>query len=63
MGPRYRADSVGGDVFSAASISLVAPIPRINQNWPFRIQFFINGGSLLSKAQAPNYLALARELL
>lgn len=48
LGPRDRFDSVGGDVFAAASVNLLFPVPGVGPQRPLRGQFFINGGRLLA---------------
>ncbi|KAI0469159.1 outer membrane protein [Xylaria cf. heliscus] len=44
LGPRDGADALGGDVFTAGSVNMLIPLPRVGPNSPFRIQLFANGG-------------------
>ncbi|KAI1814304.1 outer membrane protein, OMP85 family [Poronia punctata] len=44
LGPRDGADALGGDVFAAASVNMLIPLPRVGSDSPFRIQLFANGG-------------------
>lgn len=48
LGPREGPDALGGDVYAAGSISLLAPLPRVGADKPFRVQAFINAGRLLA---------------
>jgi len=48
LGPRDGSDAVGGDVYAAGSVNLLAPIPRVSIDRPFRLQAFVNGGRLLA---------------
>jgi outer membrane protein insertion porin family len=48
LGPRDGTDAVGGDVYAAGSANLLFPLPRVGVDRPFRIQAFVNGGSLLA---------------
>jgi outer membrane protein insertion porin family len=53
LGPREGNDSLGGDLYAAASANLLVPLPSIGAERPFRLQAFVNGGRLLS-LQNPN---------
>jgi outer membrane protein insertion porin family len=44
LGPRDRSDALGGDVFAAAGVNMLVPLPRVGPDSPFRIQLFANGG-------------------
>lgn len=48
LGPRDGADAVGGDLYAAGSVSVLAPLPRLGPEAPLRLQAFINGGRLLA---------------
>ncbi|TVY65522.1 SAM50-like protein [Lachnellula suecica] len=48
LGPRDGRDSVGGDVYAAASANLLIPFPRVAKDTPLRLQLFANGGRLLA---------------
>lgn len=48
LGPHDHSDAVGGDVFAAGGLSLLAPFPRVGKESPLRLQAFVNGGRLLS---------------
>lgn len=48
LGPHDGHDAVGGDVYAAGGISLLAPFPRVGKDSPLRLQAFINGGRLLA---------------
>ncbi|KAL1843111.1 hypothetical protein VTJ49DRAFT_3058 [Mycothermus thermophilus] len=48
LGPHDGADSVGGDVFAAGSISALLPLPRTGPESPLRLQFFANAGRLVA---------------
>ncbi|KZT10437.1 uncharacterized protein LAESUDRAFT_644455 [Laetiporus sulphureus 93-53] len=45
MGPRDGPDSLGGDVYWAAGISLISDIPR-KSHWPVKLHSFVNAGRL-----------------
>ncbi|KAI0390101.1 outer membrane protein, OMP85 family [Xylariaceae sp. FL0594] len=44
LGPRDGSDALGVDVFAAASVNMLIPLPRVGADSPFRIQLFANGG-------------------
>jgi len=47
IGPREdRKDSLGGDAYVAAGISLFTPLPKLSR-YPVKGHFFVNGGSLV----------------
>lgn len=48
LGPREGPDSLGGDVYAAGSVNLLAPLPRVGAEKPFRLQAFVNSGRLLA---------------
>jgi outer membrane protein insertion porin family len=48
LGPHDGADAVGGDVFTAGSLSLLMPLPRVGKDSPLRLQIFTNAGRLLA---------------
>ncbi|POS84688.1 hypothetical protein EPUL_003146 [Erysiphe pulchra] len=48
LGPRDGQDSVGGDVYAAASANLLIPFPNIGKDSPLRFQIFANAGRLLA---------------
>jgi outer membrane protein insertion porin family len=53
LGPHDGQDSVGGDVYAAGGISLLAPLPRTGKDTPLRLQAFLNAGRLLSLKGLP----------
>ncbi|GAB5587348.1 hypothetical protein Unana1_02248 [Umbelopsis nana] len=46
VGPRDKKDSLGGDAYWAAGISLITPLPKLADK-PMRGHTFINAGSLI----------------
>lgn len=48
IGPHDGADAVGGDVFAAGSVNLLAPLPRTAPDSPLRLQLFANAGRLVA---------------
>ena len=48
LGPHDGADAVGGDVYTAGSLSLLMPFPRVGRDTPLRFQLFANAGRLLA---------------
>lgn len=48
LGPHDGGDAVGGDVYAAGGLSLLAPFPRVGKDSPLRLQAFINGGRLVA---------------
>ncbi|CAB4378074.1 unnamed protein product [Rhizophagus irregularis] len=47
MGPREdKKDSLGGDAYVAAGVSLFTPLPKLSRH-PVKGHFFVNGGSLM----------------
>lgn len=48
LGPHDGADAVGGDIYTAGSLSLLMPFPRVGKDTPLRFQLFANAGRLLS---------------
>ncbi|RIA91800.1 surface antigen-domain-containing protein [Glomus cerebriforme] len=47
IGPREnKKDSLGGDVYVAAGVSLFTPLPKLTK-YPVKGHFFVNGGSLV----------------
>jgi len=53
LGPHDGKDAVGGDVYAAGGISLLAPLPRTGKDTPLRLQAFLNAGRLLSLKGLP----------
>lgn len=51
LGPRDGYDSVGGDIYAAASANLLFPVPRIGKLKPLRFQIFANAGRLLALSE------------
>jgi outer membrane protein assembly factor BamA len=47
IGPKAGADALGGDLYTAATVSLSAAIPRYEQ-LPVRPHVFVNAGNLVS---------------
>ncbi|KAJ3079407.1 sorting and assembly machinery component 50 [Quaeritorhiza haematococci] len=41
-------DAVGGDVYWAAGLSLLTPLPFLSREHPIRGHFFVNGGNLMA---------------
>lgn len=62
LGPRSDRESLGGDIFLAAAMSLTTPLPRAPETWPLRFQVFANSGSLLNLNRA-NTAASIRQLI
>jgi outer membrane protein insertion porin family len=52
LGPHDGADSVGGDVFAAGSVSALLPLPRTGPESPLRLQLFANAGRLVALSSA-----------
>lgn len=48
LGPHDGADAVGGDVYTAGSLNLLMPFPRVGKDTPLRFQLFANAGRLLA---------------
>ena len=48
LGPHDGVDAVGGDVYTAGSLSLLMPFPRVGKDTPLRFQLFANAGRLLA---------------
>ncbi|KAI6244452.1 hypothetical protein HI914_07532 [Erysiphe necator] len=48
LGPRDGQDSVGGDIYAAASTNLLIPFPKTGKDSPLRFQIFANAGRLLA---------------
>ena len=48
LGPRDSRDAVGGDVFAAAGVNMLLPVPRMGPESPLRVQLFANGGRLVA---------------
>ncbi|KAI9029783.1 surface antigen-domain-containing protein [Phycomyces nitens] len=44
IGPRDYRDALGGDAYWSAGVSLVAPLPKLEEK-PLRAQLFVNAGS------------------
>ncbi|KAL1953592.1 hypothetical protein VTO42DRAFT_2573 [Malbranchea cinnamomea] len=67
LGPRDGLDALGGDVYSAGSLNLLCPLPRVGAEKPFRLQAFLNMGRLLAlqtpQGDAPKNFREARESL
>ena len=42
----FLEDSLGGDVYVAAGVSLFTPLPKLSR-YPVKGHFFVNGGSLV----------------
>jgi outer membrane protein insertion porin family len=53
LGPHDGQDAVGGDVYAAGGISLLAPLPRTGKDTPLRLQAFLNAGRLLALKGLP----------
>ena len=51
LGPHDGTDAVGGDVYAAGGISLLAPLPKLGPERPLRMQAFVNAGRLLALRQ------------
>ncbi|KAJ3485635.1 hypothetical protein NLI96_g4835 [Meripilus lineatus] len=53
MGPRDGVDSLGGDIYWSAGVSLISDIPR-KPHWPVKLHGFLNAGRLdaLDKSQS-----------
>jgi outer membrane protein insertion porin family len=48
LGPHDGQDSVGGDVFAAGSVNILAPLPYKGPDSSLRFQVFANGGRLVA---------------
>ena len=48
IGPHDGQDSVGGDMFAAGSVNLLAPLPYKGPDSALRVQLFANGGRLVA---------------
>ncbi|KAG0086036.1 hypothetical protein BGZ92_008467 [Podila epicladia] len=48
LGPREGDDSLGGDAYIAAGVSLLTPFPGLAERDSFKAHFFANAGSLVS---------------
>jgi outer membrane protein insertion porin family len=48
LGPHDGADAVGGDIYTAGSLNLLMPFPRVGKDTPLRFQLFANAGRLLA---------------
>lgn len=48
LGPHDGHDSLGGDVYAAASASLLLPFPKVGKDTPLRFQIFANAGRLVA---------------
>ena len=48
LGPHDGQDSVGGDVFAAASVNMLLPLPYKGPDSGLRFQLFANGGRLVA---------------
>jgi outer membrane protein insertion porin family len=55
MGPRDRSDSLGGDIYWAAGVSLISDVPR-KPHWPIKSHIFFNAGRLDLMDKSRNYL-------
>lgn len=53
LGPHDGQDAVGGDMYAAGSVSLLAPLPRTGAETPLRVQAFLNAGRLLALKGSP----------
>ncbi|KAL5878069.1 hypothetical protein ACKVWC_007215 [Pyricularia oryzae] len=47
LGPRDGADAVGGDVYAAAGVNMLLPVPKAGPDSPLRLQLFANGGRMV----------------
>ncbi|KAJ7484514.1 surface antigen-domain-containing protein [Mycena latifolia] len=52
LGPRDGVDAVGGDVYWAAGLSVIAPLPK-KPEWPLKTHAWINAGRLDRLGAAP----------
>ena len=48
LGPHDGGDAVGGDVYTAGSLNLLMPFPRVGKDTPLRFQIFANAGRLMA---------------
>ncbi|KAF9434816.1 hypothetical protein BGZ76_007366 [Entomortierella beljakovae] len=48
LGPRERDDSLGGDAYVSAGVSVFTPFPGLSHWESFKTHFFANAGSLVS---------------
>lgn len=48
LGPRHGPDAVGGDVYAAAGVNMLLPLPHAGPTSPLRLQLFANGGRLVA---------------
>jgi outer membrane protein insertion porin family len=67
LGPHEGPDALGGDVYAAGSINLLAPLPRLGADNPFRLQAFVNAGRLVAlqtpQGESPKTHGEARDSL
>lgn len=61
LGPHDGQDAVGGDVYAAGGLSLLAPLPRTGVDTPLRLQAFINAGRLLALKGLPKDSPMTQE--
>lgn len=54
LGPHDGRDSVGGDVFAAASVNMLMPLPYKGPESALRFQMFANGGRLVALQGSPS---------
>ncbi|KAK9479813.1 surface antigen-domain-containing protein [Lipomyces japonicus] len=52
LGPSDEEDSIGGEAYAAAGLSIFSRIPRVNPESPLRFHLFANAGSLLGLNRA-----------
>lgn len=48
LGPHDGADAVGGDIFAAAGVNMLLPMPKAGPSSPLRLQLFANSGRLVA---------------
>ncbi|PVG00819.1 hypothetical protein CPB86DRAFT_728922, partial [Serendipita vermifera] len=55
LGPRDNGDSLGGDIYWAAGVSLIGDIPR-KPHWPLKPHIYVNAGKLstLDRSRPPS---------
>ncbi|KAK1825945.1 surface antigen-domain-containing protein [Podospora conica] len=48
LGPHDGKDAVGGDVYAAAGVNVMVPLPRVGAESPLRMQAFVSAGRLVA---------------
>ncbi|EIN09167.1 mitochondrial protein [Punctularia strigosozonata HHB-11173 SS5] len=62
MGPRDDDDSLGGDIYYSAGLSLISDIPR-KAHWPVKTHVFVNAGRLDTMSQEKTFVENVTDVL